>query len=683
MAVQWLASGTATITRPDAALLTGSMTIDEFPAVFIHGTATIDRRSVAAWGAQVRRTATRVLLGEEAEDLVSVAGVVNVNLDEHGLIETASFSVTDTRCAFFDPRSIVVGGIPVSIQCRIGTDLAETVDTVFRGVTESAPSTGAYVPTATIQCAGEGADWLTTTACLSVPAFSGYTRVEILKAFAATVGITPDRIVGGETWRTVHQGFDLSGLSPYELARRFALMEDCYLRLVGGVLHILPAREVVGPAAVPVVEFAQGTIFSAAEAPPNRPVSRLVLSAVAIPTEVLSGTAPEEVTAAIAIERAPDGTIVEEVRTYTTTVGGVLVRRRVETWRNAAIPGVTPSAVAFRLWRLAETETTWGTVTVDGVSLRTSRMDQERTTTREWYSPPCRSSSGYVWAAPDGARHLHASAQWLVTEDRITTYVYDDDCVLTAKSTAGGRWYSAKVASGHLYDDGTQRADVSYQWIPPDADQPGELQTEVSSEERGDGLHVVSTQQRSYGWDGADVEEWRRLTGRDDRWEGVPGTGLVWHAFKIYREDGTTSEGSAPEAGSVPALARASASIPQHKTEPIVLEAVADSTAPLSEAVTETVWGAEDHTDLKNVARRRFRDERSPRYTHSHRANPHLRQYDVAATTDPTWQHAGRSMYLAGYSLALDASTTGGLDEDYVWVVPLPAYDPGVELEAA
>mgnify|MGYP001482939142 CR=1 FL=1 len=102
-----------------------------------------------------------------------------------------------------------------------------------------------------------------------------------------------------------------------------------------------------------------------------------------------------------------------------------------------------------------------------------------------------------------------------------------------------------------------------------------------------------------------------------------------------------------------------------------------------SEAVTETVWGAEDHTDLKNVARRRFRDERSPRYTHSHRANPHLRQYDVAATTDPTWQHAGRSMYLAGYSLALDASTTGGLDEDFVWVVPLPAYDPGVELEAA
>ena len=41
-------------------------------------------------------------------------------------------------------------------------------------MTEAAPSAGAYVPTATIQCAGEGSDWLTPQACLSVAAFAGY-----------------------------------------------------------------------------------------------------------------------------------------------------------------------------------------------------------------------------------------------------------------------------------------------------------------------------------------------------------------------------------------------------------------------------------------------------------------------------------------------------------------------------
>ena len=100
MAVAWLAFGTAIISRTETALLTGTATISDFPTVKITGTGTIDRRSVAAWGAQVRRTATRVILGEEAEDLQRISGVVNVNLDEHGLIETASFTVTDPRGTF-------------------------------------------------------------------------------------------------------------------------------------------------------------------------------------------------------------------------------------------------------------------------------------------------------------------------------------------------------------------------------------------------------------------------------------------------------------------------------------------------------------------------------------------------------------------------------------------------------
>jgi hypothetical protein len=673
VAVAWLASGTAVISRTETALFTGTATISDFPTVKITGTGTIDRTSVAAWGAQIRRTATRVLLGEEAEDLARISGTVGVTLDEHGLVETASFTVTDPRCAFFDPLSITVSGLPVSIRCRIATDLAETDDTVFRGVTEAAPSSGAYVPTATIQCVGEGSDWLTPQACLSVAAFSGYTRLDILKAYAASVGITADRIVGGETWREVRQGLDLSGLSPYELAKRFAEMEDCYVTLRGDVLHILPAAEVVGPAAAAVYDFTQSNLFSASETPPNRPVARLVLSSVGIPEEILTG-GTEETTAALHIETAPDLTRIE-TRTYTTTVNGVLVSRRIEEWRDAAIPGVTPSAVAFRLWKLVETTTTWGTVTIDGVSLRTSRMDSERTVTTEWYSAPCRTSSGYVWAAPDGKRHIAASATWQVTGDQITTYTYDADCVLVSKITNAGGWYSEKVASGHAYDDGTQRADISYQWIAPTDAQPYTRQTENSTEERSATLAAVTAVQRDYGWDGADVETWGQITGRDDRWEGTPGSGTVWHASTEYLADGSRVEDAALETGSVPQLARASADIPQYRTEPIVLEATAGTS---DEVVTETVWGAEDHADLASVARQRFRSARSPRYQASTRANPHLRQYDVVTVTDPTWQHDERVGYVAGYSLTLDASTTGALDADYVVVFPLPAYDPEV-----
>lgn len=664
----WLARATGTATG-DGALLTLTATAIEQPAVYVTATGTIDRASVAAWGAAIRRTATRVLLGEEAEDLERISGTVGVTLDEHGLIETASFTVTDPRCAYSADGSIVVGGLPVSIRCRISTDLAETDDAVFRGVTEAAPSAGAYVPTATIQCAGEGADWLTPQACLSVPAFSGYTRLDVLKAFAATVGITEDRIVGGEEWRVITQGLDLSGLSPYDLALRFAEMEDCYLRLVGDTLHILPARDVVGPDAASVYDFTQSNVFSAAEAPPNRPVSRLVLSSVGIPVEILTG-GTEETTAALSIETAPDGTRTE-TRTYTTTVNGTLVRRRVETWMDAAIPGVTPSAVAFRLWKLVETETIWGTVTYGGVSLRTARMDTERTVTREWYSPPCRTASGYVWA--DGSRRLASAATWQVTGDQITTYTYDADCVLTGKVTNAGGWYSERVTSGHAYDDGTQRADSAYQWIAPTDTQPYTRDTEDSSEQRSATLAVVTVIQRSYGWDGETPEAWGQITGRDDRWEGVPGSGQTWHAWTEYREDGSRYDAAQPESGSVPELARASAAIPQYRTEPIVMEATA---AAGGEAATETVWGAEDHADLERYARHRFRRERSPRYTVSTRANPHLRQYDVVTVTDPTWAHDARTGYIAGYSLTLDVSQTGALDADYVVVFPLAAFDP-------
>jgi hypothetical protein len=685
--ITWAPTGTLTISRTETAELTGTLTISEDPTVYINGTLVVNRASVAAWAAQVRRTATRIFLGEAAEDMLRIQGPISITLDDGSLLPTASFQLTDPRCAFFHANSVVTGGLPVSIRCRIATELAETDDTVFRGYTEAAPSSGAYVPTATIQCASEGAEWLTEKGCLDIPPFSGKSRLTILGDLAESVGILRTRIRGGETWATPHIGMSLSGLSPYELAMRFAALEDAFIRLEGGDLVILPASEVVGPAAVSVFDFEPGSFFSASETPPNRPISRLVLSAIGIPAEVLAG-GTEETVVGLAIDIAPDGTRTE-TRTYTTTINGAITHRRVEVWKDAAIPGVTPSAVAFRLWQLTETDTTWGTVTVDGVPLLTARVASERTTKREWFSPPCRTSSGYVWAAPDGNRHIASSATWQVTDDRITTYVYDSDCILTSKTVNVGQWYSELVASGHTYDDGAVRADVSYPWIAPDPAQPWQRDTEVNAEETSDATNAVSVTTRHYAWaippgSAALVEEWRAVTGRDDRWSTVPGGGVIIHAWTEYREDGSThSEVDPPVAGTLPVLVRASATIPQYRTKPIQLEAIADRVAALSEPVVEPAWGAESMDDLINAARHRFRDERSPRSTIRHRANPHLGQYDVVTVTDPTWQHDERTAYVAGYAGTYDASATGALNQDTVVVFPLAAYDPGVPLEVA
>ncbi len=81
-------------------------------------------------------------------------------------------------------------------------------------------------------------------------------------------------------------------------------------------------------------------------------------------------------------------------------------------------------------------------------------------------------------------------------------------------------------------------------------------------------------------------------------------------------------------------------------------------------------------TDLQNAARSRFRKARSPRYTIRHKANPHLRQYDALAVTDPTWQHAARVGYAAGFRPTFDVGRTGSADQDTVVVFPLEAYDP-------
>ena len=678
-------SGSATVSRTETAVVEGTVTVLATPTVYVEGTATVDRASLAAWAAQARRTATRVFLGEDGEDLIRITGDVSVSLDETSLIATASFQVVDPRCAFFHEDSIVTGGIPVSIKVRVAIDDDTTDTTVFRGATEAAPSDGTHVPRATVACAGEGAEWHAEKGCLYLKPFAGVTRLEALQAFAESVGIGPDRIRGGSEWGAVRLGLDLSGLSPAALAARFAAIEDSYLRLDGPDLEILPARDVVGPDAEPIFAFTPRNFFSCSETPPSRAPARLVLSSVGIPKEVLSG-GTKVVTPTIEIRIDPDGTR-EQTTTVTTTVNGVVIRQRAETWRDAAIPGVTPSAVAWRLWRLSETEATWDTVVVDGVTLRTGRILTERTTVREWYSPPCRTTSGYVWS--DGSRHLNSAAQWQVTADQITTYGYDDTCLLISKVIDEGGWYSPLATTGKEYPDGSTRADTAYQWVAPDDAQPLRRTTEANAEETTDALKAVSVSSRVYGYRvplGSTAtppeEEWLEISGRDDRWETVPGSGLTMHAWTIYNEDGSRESKSEP-ASSAPVLVRSDAELPQYQTRPIVLEALSAAGASGEQAPPETIWGAESMDDLIRAARRRYRDAKAARFTIRHPALPLLRKCDVVTVTDPTWQLDARKGYVGSTRLTLNVSSTGKLLQETVVVFPPPEYDPEVPIVEA
>lgn len=680
MAVWWGLSGTASVSRAETATLSGTATVTADPDVYVEGTATVDRTSLQAWAAQFRRTATRVLMDDEGEDKVRVQGNVTVNVDSAAPCATASFQLPDPRCGYFAEGSLATGGVPVTIRCRISTDLATADTAVFRGLTEAAPNTGAYVPTATIQCAGEGSEWLEQKGCLNVAAFADMTRLDQLKALAESVGIDPARIKGGEGTKKVRLATDLSNLSPWEFAGRICQLEDLYRRVVDGDLELIPAREIVGPAASPVFDFTGDNTYPFAETPPNRPVTIYHLSATGIPEEVLTG-GTEVTTPSIETKRDEFGTIVSELRTLTTTANGVMTRQRVEEWRDAPIPGVTPSASAFRLWQLTETDSTYLMVTVEGVSLRTARVTEQRTTISGWYSPPCRTADGYVWS--DNTRHLADTATWQVIGTSVTTPAYDpDSCILLTRATRRGGWYSPLVASGETYDGGAVRADVAYQWIPETADPPFELVEEVNAESTSDALKTAMTESflsklRVPPTSTAQVDEWGVVSGNRTLWSTVPGSGLVMVATYVLAEDGTSVSKSEPYTSGFPTLERASADIPQFRTVPLTLNAEADGSRFAVSPKVETVWGAETMEDLITVARRRFRDEHSPRATIPHPALPLLKLLDVVTADDAARNLDARPCYVEKFQLLLNASETGALGQQTVVVFPLEAYNPG------
>lgn len=676
MPIFWGLSGTATTSRTETALLSGTATVTATPSVYVSGTGTVDRTQLAAWAAQIRRTATRVLMGDEAEDMLRLRDAVTVNVGSDSPVATASFRLTDERCAFFASDSIATGGVPVTIRCRIATDVADADTEVFSGLTEGSSNEDHYVPTAAIQCAGNGSEWIDSQGCIALAAFGGYTRLAVLQAFATAAGIDSTRIHGGEGSGTVYLALDLSGLSVWELARRFAEIEDWYVREMDGDLYLLPARQVVGPEAAPIFDFTPSNYFSVREDPPVRPVTRYVLSTVGVPEEILTG-GTEEVTTEIQGGTTALG-MAWETRTTTTTINGATTSQRIEEWRDAAIPAETPGASAFRLWRLTETTTVWGAVTVDGVSLRTARLVSQDTTVHEWYSAPCRTADGYVWT--DGSRHVAATATWQITETRSDTYTYDaDSCLLTSKVSRFGGWYSELWQGGAVYDDGKERADNAYYWRAGTGTPPYKLIEETYAEETSDTLRAVSSETVTSEWHlppGAIGDEvWSEASGSKTRWSTTPGSGVVSEANWEFFVDGSTQYASKSYAGQLPALARASADVPQYRTVPYVLTATSEGDRYAVTQATETVFDAESIADLTVVARRRFRDSMSPRVTILHPALPLLKVYDVVTVTDPARALDEKVGYVTGYTLTLD-SLNGGLRQETTVAFPLPEYDP-------
>lgn len=682
MPIWWGLAGTAIAERTETAELSGTATVDADPEYYLAGTAIVDRSSVMAWAARRRWGATRVLLGDEAEDMVRVQGDVQISRDAASPVATASFQLTDDRCAYFAPDSVATGGIPVTIRVRLETETAKADTQVFKGLTEAAPNEGAYVPTAMIQCGGEGSEWLVPGVCLDIPAFAGMTRLDAFKEAARSMGVDPARIIGGEEWRLFRLPLRVSGISLWELGQRFARMEDCFLRTVDGNLEILPARKVVGPGAAPVFDFTGDNYSSDAETPPNRPTERRVLSTIGLPEGAVSaGT--EIVTPELYYGTTSAG-VYWERRIVTTTVNGVLIRQRAEEWRDAAIPGETPGPTAFRLWRLTETEKVWGTTTVEGVSLRTSRLVSEDTTVHEFFSPPCRTADGYVWAGGLG-RRVDATATWQITERDVTTYAYGaaPECILEAKTTRRGRWYSELASGGETYDDGSVRADAAYQWTSETATPPHELVEEVNTEEATAEFTAIETAVVTSGWNGTPDESWGEKSGSNTRWSTVPGSGMVTEATFEFRADGSSEGNAKTYAGELPALPRAAVDIPQYRTVPVVLDVQNDDASLATELKTEPVWGAEDMQDLVNVARHDGRDERSPSVTISHRANPFLLLYHPVTADDPTRSIVAKPGYVRQVQMTLNASTTGAMSQQTIVVFPLPQYDPGVEVFAA
>jgi hypothetical protein len=622
-------SGTVTRVAAGGSAATGTLSRIGYSTNGAEGTLEIDRTLFLAFYSRVRLTRPDVYIDDEL--MANLVDTVTLEESLDDPIGYASFTLSDPRVAFFDAASLSDGEHDVEIDFWAGPPGAVLKWDAFVGSTESSQNTMPYRPRGTFRAASLSAKWADRKGCLNIPAFSGFTRGQILAAFAESAGVVianAAELGGG----IVNRPVDIAGKTPFDLIRDYGEVEGWLARTTddGSGLEIISEDQALG--GEPIFIFDEGNTFDVPEATPTRPVTDWVLSA----TEVVvspPGSSSYETTVTDVPVVDGDGNPLSNTITTVTVQEGTEIRRVTERWELIITPGYQVVPALYQIVERVTVETTWTPFAyVDPNGFARTRpstlMASRKTTTEVLGGVLTRSSNGFTWT--NGGQYLGAYASLTLSTIVDETFEWDSaTCFQTSAVIVTQGYYDPLSVGGFAYNDGTERLNGTYTFM------------EISRD--------------TTAWRTSSIYPYpvELSVSRREWWAQTPGD-------ETYTDHTTSTTASVLGVGSVTTPPSGSADIPSFQQRVIMAEV--DATDASGYAKRTESPGALDYAesiaDLETIAKRRIRRDCSDTLAIPHNCIPFLRVGDHVAVTN----HA-RNLVLADayvYSISRTANVTNG-----------------------
>lgn len=661
-------SGTLTRETPGGTLAAGTLSVTGYATDPAAGTLSVDRTLSLAFAARVRLTRPDVFInGELMKNLVET---VEIDTSLADPIDYATFTLSDKRVAYFDAASVSHGERTVAVDLWAGPPGGVTQWHAFIGSTETSQNTMPYRPRGVFKTVNGAAKWADNKGCINIPAFGGFTRGQILVAFAATAGIYIENgasLKGG----VVNRPVDLADITPYELIQRYGEVEGWFARttLDGLGLEVINEDEVLK--GNPCFYFDESNTFDVPETTPDRPVTEWILSATQVlPAPGADGNVPERYQTTITDDATTDGEgrpmdTITEIHTDT----GVEVKRIVTMSGMVFIGG---SWVSQNLSEVT-TENNWEMMTYTMANGCTnirpsSQLNSRRTTTWLRMGIPC-DTSGYLWSTGGYFTEPEAGTHWHLAEIIDETYTWDAaTCTQSTSLSVVQQNYSPLFpchSGGYPYGDGSCRADSIYTF------------------------REVSRDSMSYGYN-LNTNMFDRLITFHSQWySDVPGHEIYGYyatstqttqannsntAFTIQTTVNTIfgdSTASAQTLAAVPPANTGSSTTANFQQQTIVEDYDATGASGYTRISSSpgAIDYAENVADLKSIAKRRIRRALCDQIDIPHNLVPFLRPGDHVAITNHARSLINADAYITAIKRTADV-TNGAMRQVTTVMIP-------------
>ena len=671
--------GTSTVTPATLPTFGGTaeVTFAEPSAPMFGGVSTVDLSTAEAWSSPMRMTNVRVLV--DGEDVTGLLGTVRVTLQEGSPALACEFEMVDARNASLHPESLAIGGRAVEVWVSSRSRSGKDERCVFIGTTESPSNDEPYCPRASYRAIGAGQVWNETEVCTRIPAFSGLRRFNVLRDEAADLGLTLSTTIEGAE---LTKPWEFIGTKFWEFVERQAELEDVYWRPeVDGSLTGLTWQEITDAPAVATIRWSNS--FPLREDPPNRPITKAVLSGAMLTDDVLDQTVR---TYQVSVETETFGR--KSGRVWKVTVNsGVTTQTIAEEYETWPLAGATLGADEYRLKRRTTVDMTYPTVTLLNGETRYTPALSQRVTEVEEYGAPQTNDTGTLWT--DGTYRTEA-AETFALRERVTedfVYLADDGsataCQLSTTTIKVEAYYGELVATIRHNSDGTENttdrwADGSYRETETFQTKRETVETWTDNLGTDEPRRVMKRQdvsawveklpERTYQWPGgasttiSPSEEYKYAGAITDVWTESHLNGLG----ERIRSDSEDSS-YAPSMEQIPTIPRASALVPQYATDAFRLDWTLSSHDYPENTATDFLEGAESTSEALTVARRRVGWSLGTKWSIPIPMIPGLRRWDKVTLIDETRYTGatGIDVYVLGYALELDP-TNGWLGDTLI-----------------